>query len=121
MKKYLLSMYQPGTEGEMPPPDVLAKVMRDVGAIRNEMKAAGAWVFSGGLDAPGTATVLRLRKRDVLKTDGPFVESKEYVGGFTIVQVADLDEALKWAEKLLQVTGLPMEVRPFINRAIDTD
>ena len=57
MKQYLLSVYQP--EGTPPSPDVLEKIMRDLDVLREEMKAAGAWVFSGGLNAPSTATVLR--------------------------------------------------------------
>ena len=69
MKQYLLSIYQP--EGTPPSPEVLEQIMRDVGAVREEMKAAGAWVFSGGLNAPDTATVLRLDDSEVLMTDGP--------------------------------------------------
>ena len=81
MKTYLLSVYQP--EGTPPPPDVLEKIMAELGTLRDEMKAAGAWVFSGGLNSPGTATVLRFDGGDVLMTDGPFAEGKEYLGGFT--------------------------------------
>src|SRR6266550_4024653 len=67
MKNYLLSVYQ--TEGTPPPPDVLEKIMQELGMLRDEMKAAGAWVFSGGLNAPNTATVLRFARGDVLMTD----------------------------------------------------
>lgn len=111
MKQYLLSMYQP--EGPIPAPEVLEPIMRDIGALREEMKTAGAWVFSGGLHAPATATVVRMKDREVLTTDGPFAEGKEYVGGFTIVRAADLDAALGWARKLVRITTLPIEVRPF--------
>ncbi|HUA23532.1 MAG TPA: YciI family protein [Steroidobacteraceae bacterium] len=111
MKQYLLSMYQP--EGPIPSPEVLEPIMREIGALREEMQTAGAWVFSGGLHAPATATVVRMKDREFLTTDGPFAEGKEYVGGFTIVRAADLDAALGWARKLVRITTLPIEVRPF--------
>ena len=117
MKKYLLGVYQLDAEGGMPPRDVLDKIMQDVRDIREDMKASGAWIYSGGLDSPSTTTVLRLRGHDVLATDGPFVESKEYIGGLTIVQVPDLDAALIWARKLVKATGLPIEVRPFLEQS----
>jgi hypothetical protein len=111
MKQYLLSVYQP--EGTPPSPDVLEKIMRSVEALRQEMQDAGAWVFSGGLNAPGTATVLRPGSGEILMTDGPFAEGKEYLGGFTIITAPDLDAALDWGRKLAQATTLPIEVRPF--------
>ena len=111
MKQYLLSIYQP--EGGTPPPDVLQKVMRDVGALIEEAKTAGAWVFNGGLHPPSTATVLRFREGEMLTTDGPFAEAKEHIGGFVIVKAGDLDAALEWGRKLARVIALPIEVRPF--------
>jgi hypothetical protein len=117
MKQYLLSIYQP--EGTPPSPEVLTKIMQDVGAVREEMKAAGAWVFSGGLNAPDTATVLRLDGGEVLMTDGPFAEGKEYLGGFTIIRAPDLDAALDWGRRLARVLPLPIEVRPFVDETGD--
>ena len=111
MKQYLLSIYQP--DGGTPPPEVLQKVMRDVGALIEEAKTAGAWVFNGGLHPPSTATVLRFQEGDMLTTDGPFAEAKEHIGGFVIVKAADLDAALEWGRKLARVISLPIEVRPF--------
>ena len=111
MKNYLLSIYQP--DGPAPPPEVLGPIMRDVAALVEEVKAAGAWVFNGGLHAPSTATVLRLRDGEVLMTDGPYVEGKEHVGGFLVVKAPDLDAALAWGRKLAAVLPLPIEVRPF--------
>jgi hypothetical protein len=117
MKQYLLSVYQPG---ETPPPDVdLEKVMRDIGALNEELKAAGAWVFAGGLHPPSTATVLRPEGGDVLTTDGPFTEGKEYIGGFTVIKAPDLDSALEWGRKAARATTLPIEVRPFRHDAED--
>ncbi len=111
MKQYLLSVYQP--DGPIPPPAVLEGIMRDVNALAQEMKAAGAWVFSGGLHPASTATVVRLKDREVLTTDGPYVEGKEHLGGFTIIRAPDLDSALEWGRKLARATTLPIEVRPF--------
>ena len=111
MTQYLLSIYQP--DGEPPAPEFLQSVMRDVHALNQELKSAGAWVFSRGLHDPSTATVVRLRGRDVLTTDGPYLEGKEHVGGFWILHAPDLDAALGWARKAAQATTLPIEVRPF--------
>ena len=111
MKQYLLSVYQP--DGDPPPPAVLDKIMRDVYALRQEMKTAGAWVFAAGLHPPSTATVVRIKDGDVLMTDGPYAEGKEHIGGFSIVKAPDLDAALEWGRKLARATTLPIEVRPF--------
>jgi hypothetical protein len=111
MKQYLLSVYQP--DGP-PPPDVdLEKVMRDIDELHEELKAAGAWVFDGGLHPASTATVVRVKDDEVLITDGPYAEGKEHVGGFTIIRAPDLDAALEWGRKAARATTLPVEVRPF--------
>ena len=117
MKQYLISMYQP--DGELPPPEFLARVMAEIDAMRAELQEAGAWVFGGGLHDPSTATVLRPRDGDVLITDGPFTEGKEHLGGFTIIKAPDLDAALAWARRYALVTTLPIEVRPFQGEAED--
>ncbi|SER19111.1 Uncharacterized conserved protein [Lentzea xinjiangensis] len=110
-QKYLLSIYQP--DGGTPPPDVLEPIMRDLGQLNEEMRAKGAWVFAAGLHPPSTATVLRAKDDGVLMTDGPFAEGKEHIGGFTVVQAADLDEALEWGRRLAAVLSpLSIEVRP---------
>lgn len=113
MKQYLLSMIQPEA-GDPPPPEILEPIMRDLDAVRQQMQEAGVWVFSGGLHAPSTATVLQLKGDDVLMTDGPYAESKEYLGGFTIIKAPDLDAALEWGRKLARATTLPIEVRPLV-------
>ncbi len=111
MKQYLLSIYQP--EGR-PDQEVLDRVIRDLDVLNTEMQEAGAWVFAGGLHPPATATVLRATDDDVLVTDGPFIEAREFLGGFTVIQAADLDEALTWGRKLATVLSpLSIEVRPF--------
>ncbi|HEX6501113.1 MAG TPA: YciI family protein [Micromonosporaceae bacterium] len=111
MKQYLLSMYQP--EGELPPREFLDEVMTKLEALRAELRSTGAWVFGNGLHAPDTATVVRVRHGEVLTTDGPFVEGKEYLGGITIIRAPDLDAALDWARRYAEATTLPIEVRPF--------
>ena len=113
MKQYLLSVCYPAG-GTQPPPDVLQRIMRDVRAVQAEMQSAGAWVFSGGLHPANTATVLRQQGGDIVLTDGPFIESKEQIGGITIVKVSDLDAALGWGRKLARAIGVPIEVRPFV-------
>jgi hypothetical protein len=111
MTQYLLSIYQP--DGDPPPADVLKGVMQDVRAVDQELRAAGAWVFSGGLHPPSTATLVDPRSEEMPMTDGPYVEGKEHIGGVTIIKATDLDEALRWARKLARATTLPIEVRPF--------
>ncbi len=114
--RYLLSIYQPD-EGT-PEPEFLDKVMSELAVLNEEMKAAGAWVFGGGLHPPGTATVVRLQDRDLLTIDGPFTEGKEHIGGFVVINAPDLDAALEWSRRLARATtldgisGLPIEVRP---------
>ena len=112
MAQYLLSVIQP--DGPAPEPVVLAAIMADVDAVDREMRDKGVWVFAGGLHPPSTATVVRAQKgADALMTDGPFAEGKEHLGGFTIVDVPDLDAALEWGRRLAEATTLPIEVRPF--------
>lgn len=115
MKQYLLSVYQP--DGDPPPPEVLGEIMRGLDGWNDELRAAGAWVFTGGLHSPGTATVVRAKDGDAVMTDGPFTEGKEHVGGFTVIRAPDLDAALDWSRRLSEVTTLPIEVRPMLDRA----
>jgi len=115
MTQYLLSIYQP--DGDPPPSVDLQTIMRNVAALNQEMKAAGVWVFSDGLHAASTATVLRLQDGEVVATDGPYVEGKEHLGGCSIINAPDLDAALQWARKLARVIPLPIEVRPFRGNA----
>lgn len=109
MKRYLLSIYQP----DGPPPAELDRIMGDLDRLNAEMRQAGVWVFADGLHDPSTASVVRHRDDEALITDGPYTEGKEHLGGITIIDAADLDEALVWAEKLGEATTLPVEVRPF--------
>ncbi len=113
MPQYLLTIIQP--VGEVPPPEVLEPVMRELAALNDEMRAAGAWVFAAALHQPEASTVVRADGDDLLVTDGPYAEGKEFVGGFDVIQAEDLDEALAWAGKLARILGgLPVEVRPVV-------
>ncbi|SDD05699.1 Uncharacterized conserved protein [Geodermatophilus telluris] len=116
MAQYLLSIQQPA--GDPPAPEVLGPIMRDVTRVDDEIRAAGAWVFAAALFPPATATVLRPAGDDVLVTDGPYAEGKEHVGGFTVVDVPDLDAALEWGRRLARATTLPVEVRPVAGNGV---
>ena len=111
MTQYLLTLYQP--DGPPPAEIDLDRIGAELGALNEEIRAAGSWVFAGGLHPASTATVVRARGDDLQLTDGPYVEGKEHVGGFTIVEADDLDAALRWAGRMTRITGLPVEVRPF--------
>jgi hypothetical protein len=113
MTQYLLSVVTPAG-GAQPPADELTAIMARVEAVQTRVREAGAWVFAGGLAAPSSATVLRPKGDEVLMVDGPFAEGKEYVGGFSIIDVGDLDEALRWGREYVAAIGLPIEVRPFV-------
>jgi hypothetical protein len=112
MTRYLLSVVTP-VDGTPPTPEELGTIMKNVETLHAEMVEAGVWVFSGGLEAPETATVVRPEGDGLLVTDGPFVEAKEYVGGISVVDAPDLDAALEWGRRSARAIGLPIEVRPF--------
>jgi hypothetical protein len=112
MKTYLLTVCYPAGSTQ-PEPEALKNIMRDVSAVQKDMQSAGAWVFSGGLHPANTATVLRQQNGNIITTDGPFIESKEQIGGITVLKAPDLDAAIQWAEKLARATTTPVEVRPF--------
>jgi hypothetical protein len=111
MKPYLLNVCYPA-DSTRPSPEALERVMRDVTAVNKDMKAAGAWIFAGGLYPPSSATVVRPGNGELLLTDGPFIESKEQIGGFSLIRAPDLDAALGWARKLALAIGVPIEIRP---------
>jgi hypothetical protein len=111
MTQYVLTVYQP--DGPIPEPGILDRMSRELEALHEQIKADGAWVFSGGLHQPDSATVVREQAGDIVMTDGPYLEGKEHVGGFLIVNSPDLDAALRYASDAARITGLPIEVRPF--------
>lgn len=109
--KYLVAIhhpydYDPSTEDEA--------MSHDIDALNDEMIAAGIRIFVGGLQPASTAKSLRLKSNgEVLITDGPYLETKELVGGFWVLEAADLDEALAWGRKAAIACRAPVEVRPF--------
>jgi hypothetical protein len=111
-KQYLLSVAM--IEGApQRSPDEMQQAFKQVDVFNAELQASGAWVFGGGLMPANIATVVRADGDDTVVTDGPFTESKEHIGGFWIIEVADLDAALAVAAKATRACGEPVEVRPF--------
>jgi hypothetical protein len=111
-KQYLLSVRM--IDGvPVRSPEEMQPVYEQVNVFNAELQAGGAWVFAGGLQPADIATVVRAEGDDTVVTDGPFTESKEHIGGFWIIEVADLDSALAIAAKATRACGEPVEVRPF--------
>jgi hypothetical protein len=117
MTKYLLSVHSiESVEGEVGTPmtdEEMQQSWKQIQVLNEEMKSAGAWVFTGALHEPDTATLVRMSASEVLTSDGPFVESKEHLGGFYVIEAKDLDAALAWASKAAAAVKKPIEVRPF--------
>jgi hypothetical protein len=113
MAHYLLSVIHPAGRTR-PEPEQLAVIRENVEAVHEEMADAGVWVFGGGLAEASSATTVEARDTDPLVVDGPYAEGKEYLGGLSIINVADLDAALEWAEKTSRATTTPIEIRPFL-------
>jgi hypothetical protein len=112
MPQYLLSVIHPEIT-DTPPADEMQAAYAAVGAFNEEVQAAGAWVFAGGLTPPSSATTVRVVDGEIVTTDGPFVETKEQLGGFWIIEAADLDAALAWAAKATRACANTVEVRAF--------
>ena len=112
MTQYLLSVHHAGNG-----PDLTEEEMQqsfaDVGAVNQELMDSGAFVFAGGLLATESATTVRQSGGEILVTDGPYLETKEHLGGFWVIEAADLDAALAWAKKATVACRVPVEVRPF--------
>lgn len=106
--QYLVSVINDNANLASPQEDAAIDVFND------RLQAEGHWVFAGGLGAPGTATVIDGRGGEAMFTDGPFVETKEYVVGFWIIEAPDLDVALKLAAEGSTACNRKVEVRPFL-------
>jgi hypothetical protein len=106
--QYLLSIYQPETG--VPDAETMARITADLHRLNEDLRESGSWVFTGGLHAPGSASVVRA---DGMITDGPYVEGKEHIGGIWVIVAPDLDAALAWGRRAAAATTLPIEVRPF--------
>jgi hypothetical protein len=118
MTRYMLSVHSAQSEVREPmSAEEMQRSWQQIGLLEAEMKSTGAWVFSGRLHEPDTATVVRLANSEILTTDGPYAEAKEHLGGFYIINAEDLDAALALAAKVTRVIGAPIEVRPFADFA----
>jgi hypothetical protein len=106
--QYLVSVIH--DSNELATPDEMAAI--DV--FNDRLIAEGHWVFAGGLVGPGSATVIDNRGEEAMVTDGPFVESKEYLVGFWVMEAADLDVVLKLATEGSKACNRKLEVRPFL-------
>ncbi|WP_063016031.1 YciI family protein [Nocardia nova] len=108
MPEYLLSIYQP--DSGAPDAETMERIVAELHRLNEELRESGSWVFTGGLHAADSATVVRA---DGLITDGPYLEGKEHIGGIWVITAADVDAALAWGRKAAAATTLPIEIRPF--------
>lgn len=113
MSKYLLSVHSTADTDDEPPAPPSPEQMAAIMALEAEMRSSGTFLFGGRLHAPGTATVVRRGGPEPVMTDGPFVEAKEHIGGFYVIEAPDLDAALAWAGRVVETIGAPIEVRAF--------
>ena len=111
MAQYLVAIHHPDNFDPSTEPE---DTRRDISALNKEMMAAGVRLFAGGLQSENKAKALRARPDGkVLITDGPYLETKEHIGGFWILECADMDEAVAWGRKAVVAFRAPVEVRPF--------
>ena len=112
MTQYLVAIHHPDDFDPSVVEDEATR--RDISALNDEMMAAGVRVFVGGLQPARSAKSLRVKPGgNVLVTDGPYLETREHIGGFWVLESADLDEALAWGRKAAIACRAPVEVRPF--------
>jgi len=116
MTQYLLSVHGATDAGELGPyesEEQMHQAFADTGRFNESLQERGHWVFAGGLMPAHTATVVDGTKDDVVVTDGPYLESKELIGGFWVIEAKDLDEALALAAEGSKACRGKVEVRPF--------
>lgn len=113
MAEYLLSVWHDGEYEVDFESEEMQRIVGQVDEFNSELQAAGAWVFAGGLHPASSATVVDGTASQVSMTDGPYAESKEQMGGFWVIEAADLDGALEWARKGSAACEGQVEVRPF--------
>lgn len=120
--QYLLSVHSTEEDfsGVGTDPDDIARMYAQVAGFNNELQASGAWVFAGGLQPASTATVVRAADGKVAITDGPYLEAREHLGGFWVIDVPDLDSALKVAGMASAACLGAVEVRPFQENPSET-
>ena len=114
--RYLLSVHGPAehTEsGTYPSPEAMQQAFADTGAFHERLQRDGHFVFAGDLEPAMTATTVDGQGEKPAFTDGPYLETKEYLGGFWVIEAADLDEAMRWGTEASAACHGPVEVRPF--------
>ncbi len=120
MAQFLLSIHSvEGEERPRPSQQEMKQWYADVKALNDDLKASGAWLFGGRLTEPSAAKVTHGNKGRLRVTDGPFVEAKEQIAGFYIIEAPDLDKALEWASRTSDCVRAPIEVRPFARDSMD--
>lgn len=116
MPQYLMSVFGPAERNEFgsyPSEEAMKQAFADTDAFNRRLETEGYWVFAGGLEQATTATVVDGQGAEPVVTDGPYLESKEYLGGFWIIEAPDLDVALKLAADASKACRGQIEVRPF--------
>ena len=114
--QYLVSVIDLAARADERAGTARATELAAIDAFNDRLQAEGHWVFAAGLGSPSTATVIDNRNGSAVFTDGPFVESKEYLAGFWVIEAADLDVALKLAAEGSKACNRKVEVRPFLTR-----
>ena len=112
MTHYLFSVHG-NAETYARPVEEMQPLWEATGRFNDRAREAGIWVFAGGLEAPDTATTVDARGAAPVVTDGPYLETKEWIGGFWVFDLLDLDAALRWAAEASAACGETVEVRPF--------
>jgi hypothetical protein len=112
MSQYLLAVYHAGSGPDLSKEE-MEQSFADVEAVNTQMKDSRAFVFAGGLLPAESATAVRESDGKFLVTDGPYLETKEHMGGFWVIEAPDMDDAMTWARRATVACRLPVEVRPF--------
>lgn len=113
MTEYLLSVHHDYDDEVYASDEEMQRAFAQVDEFNTQLQDAGNWVFAGGLEPPSTATVVAAHDGEVVTTDGPFAEAKEFLGGFWVIEATDLDDALAIAQRASAACIAPVEVRPF--------
>lgn len=114
MTQYLLSVAHAGSGPDLTQEE-MQQSFKDVDAVNTELMNTGAFVFAGGLTPPSSARVVRASGADITVSDGPYVEAKEHIGGFWVIEAPDIDKATDWARRATVACRLPVEVREFLS------
>ena len=112
MSQYLLAVYHAGSGPDLSKEE-MEQSFADVEALNTQLQDSGAFVFAGGLLPVESATAVRVSDGKFLVTDGPYLETKEHIGGFWVIEAPDMDDAMTWARRATVACRLPVEVRPF--------